>query len=133
MCSHMTSDGSPYSRLQRAIRSGNLPLIHATASELGWVPLRDALAILLVIDATDEARFDSAAVRWAGRLALEVRDLTLKELLGALESLVALPDENAQRSLLALTERAVRPTGVVRAAPAALRRSQQPRRRGLLS
>jgi hypothetical protein len=29
MCSHMTSDGSPYSRLQRSIRSGNLPLIHA--------------------------------------------------------------------------------------------------------
>ena len=55
--SYMTSDGSPYSRLQRAIRSGNLPLIHATAAELGWVPLRDALAILLVIDAKDEERF----------------------------------------------------------------------------
>jgi hypothetical protein len=105
MCSYMTSDGSPYSRLQRAIRSANLPLIHATAAELGWVPLKDALAILLVIDARDEERFDQAAVRWAGRLALEVRDLELAELAGALQSLVALPDEHAQRSLVALTAR----------------------------
>jgi hypothetical protein len=126
----MTSDGPPYSRLQRAIRSGILPLIHATAAELGWVPLKDALAIVLVIDARDEARFDSAAVRWAGRLALEIRDLELAELAGALQSLVALPDENAQRSLLALTARAVRPPGVSQA-PAALRRSQQGLRRGL--
>src|SRR3954452_4215498 len=122
----MAEHGSPYTRLQRAIRSGNLPLIHATASEVGWVPLRDALAILLVIDAKDEERFDQAAVRWAGRLALEVRELTLKELAGAIESLVALPDEHAQRSLLALTERAVRPPGVRAAPPAAVRRSQQP-------
>src|ERR1700755_746071 len=99
----MTSDGSPYSRLQPAIRSANLPLIHAAAAELGWVPLRDALAILLVIDAEDEDRFDVAAVRWAGRLATEVPDLKLEELVGSLVSLHALPDENAQRSLLALT------------------------------
>ena len=79
----MTSDGSPYSRLQRAIRSGNLPLINATAAELGWVPLRDALAILIVIDVRDEERFDRAAVRWAGRLALEIRDLKLDEFAGA--------------------------------------------------
>ena len=78
----MTSDGSPYARLQRAIRSGNLPLIHATAAELGWVPLKDALAILLVINTKEEERFDQAAVRWAGRLALEVRDLELAELVG---------------------------------------------------
>jgi hypothetical protein len=41
-------------------------------------------------------------VRWAGRLALETPDLQLAELAGALESLHALPDEHAQRSLLAL-------------------------------
>ena len=64
MCSHMTSDGSPYSRLQRAIRSGNLALIHATAAELPYVPLRDALAILLVIDAKHEERFEPAAVSY---------------------------------------------------------------------
>ena len=69
----MTSDGSPYSRFQRALRSGNLALIHATAVELPYVPLTDALAILLVLDARHEERFNAAAVRWAGRLATEVR------------------------------------------------------------
>jgi hypothetical protein len=127
----MGQHGSPYARFQLALRSGNLPLIHAAASDLGWVPLRDALAILLVVDAKAEERFDSAAVRWAGRLALEVRELTLEEFAGALQSLVALPDEHAQRSLLALCERAVRPAG---ARPAAgVRPSQQGRSRGLLS
>ena len=125
----MTSDGSPYARLQRAIQVGNLAIIHATAAELGWVPLRDALAILLVIEAKDDERFERSAVRWAGRLALEVPDLELAELAGALESLHALPDEHAQRSLLALAERARRPAHL---APAtASRRSQRPRRRGL--
>ena len=128
----MGQHGSPYARFQFALRSGNLPLIHAAASDLGWVPLRDALAILLVIDANAEERFDSAAVRWAGRLALEVRELTLEEFAGALQSLVALPDEHAQRSLLELCERAVRPPGA-RATPAGLRPSQRGRSRGLLS
>ena len=126
----MMSDGSPYSRFQRALRAQNLPLIHATAAELGWVALRDALHILLVIDAKDEDRFDPAAVRWAGRLALETPDLELAELAGALESLHALPDENAQRSLLVLAERARRPRG--RAPANSTRRSQQPRRRGFV-
>ena len=70
------------------------------------IGLRDALGILLVIEAKDDERFNAAAVRWAGRLALETPDLELAELSGALESLHALPDEHAQRTLLALAERA---------------------------
>jgi hypothetical protein len=46
----MTSDGSPYARLQRAIQAGNLALIQAIAAELGYVPLRGGLGILLVIE-----------------------------------------------------------------------------------
>ena len=126
----MTSDGSPYSRFQRALRAQNLPLIHATAAELGWVALCDALHILLVIDAKDDERFDPATVRWAGRLALETQDLELAELAGALKSLHALPDENAQRSLLTLAERARRPPGHVLAT--VTRRSQRPQRRGFV-
>jgi hypothetical protein len=129
-CGMIHDDGDP---VGITVQRGPVASSHATAAELGWVALRDALAILLVINATDEARFDQTAARWAGRLALEVRDLSLKQLAGALESLVALPDGNAQRSLLALTERAVRPRGAVREAPAALRGSQQGRRRGFLS
>jgi hypothetical protein len=49
---------------QRAIAAGNLAIIHATAAELGWVALRDALAILVVIEAKDDERFEPAAVRY---------------------------------------------------------------------
>src|SRR6188768_3590928 len=122
----MTSDGSPYPRLRRAIQAGNLAIIHATTRELGYVGLRDALGILLVIEAKDDDRFEAAAVRWAGRLALEVPDLALAELAGALESLHALPDEHAQQVLLALADRAVRPWPAAGEPPAAgARRSQR--------
>ena len=78
----MTSDGSPHTRLRRAIQAGNLAIIQVTAAELGYVTLRDALGILLVIESEAEERFDAAAVRWAGRLALETPDLELAELRG---------------------------------------------------
>src|SRR3954464_8693886 len=106
----MTSDGSPYARLRRAIQARNLAIIHATSRELGHVALREALGILVVIEAKDDERFEAAAVRWAGRLALETPDLELAELAGALESLHAIRDEHAQRTLLALAERARAPT-----------------------
>ena len=105
----VTSDGSPYVRLRRAIQARNLAIIQVTVAELGHVGLRDALGILLVMQAKDAERFEAAAVRWAGRLALETPGLKLAELSGAIESLHALPDEHAQRSLLALAERARRP------------------------
>jgi hypothetical protein len=105
----VTSDGSAYARLKRAIQSRNLAVIRLTAAELPHIALRDALGILLVIEAQDEERFESAAVRWAGRLALETPGLALAELAGALESLEALPDEHAQRSLVTLAARARQP------------------------
>jgi hypothetical protein len=110
-CEHtfVTSDGSPYARLRRAIEARNIAIITATAAELPYVGLHDALGILLVIEDKHEERFEAAAVRWAGRLALEAADLQLAELAGALESLHALPDEHAQRTLLALAARARRP------------------------
>jgi hypothetical protein len=122
----MTSDGSPYTRLQRAIQAGNLAVIRATAAELGWVPMPDALRILVVIEAKDDERFERSAVRWAGRLALEVPDLELAELAGALESLHALPDEHAQRSLVWLADRARRPAAPA-TAPTAPRGRQRRR------
>jgi hypothetical protein len=120
MCSHMTSDGSPYTRLKRAIAARNLALIHVSAAELPYVPLEDALGILLVIEAKDDERFERSAVKWAGRLALETPDLALAELAGALKSLHALPDEHAQRALQALAGRARWPA-VLRTPPPAAR------------
>jgi hypothetical protein len=111
----------------RAIKVGNLAIIEATAAELGWVPSPDALGILMVIEAKDDERFERSAVRWAGRLAIEVPDLELAELAGALESLHALPDEHAQGSLLMLAGRGRRPPQ--RSAPSSVRSGQQERRR----
>ena len=67
----MTSDGSAYTRLRRAIQARSLPLIRVSAAELRHIALRDALGILIVIEAQAEERFEAAAIRWAGRLAIE--------------------------------------------------------------
>jgi hypothetical protein len=83
-----------------------------------------------VIEAKDGERYERSAVRWAGRLALEVPGLELAELAGALESLHALPDHQAQRVLAALAERAVRPKAPAGTpAPAGARRTQRQRGR----
>jgi hypothetical protein len=111
--SHITSDRSRYSRLQRAIRSANLPADPRHRRRAPLEPAPRPLAILLVIDANHEGRFDSAAVRWARRLAADVRNCSPKQFSGALESLRALPDETAQRSLRELTQPVV-PPGTVR-------------------
>jgi hypothetical protein len=105
--------------------------IEATAAEPGWVALRDALGILSDIEAKDGPRFERSAVRWAGRLTLEVPNLVLAEIAGALESLHGLPDEHAQRTLLSLAERAVWPRPPPGASPAAATRRSR-RQRGRL-
>ncbi len=108
----MTSDGSPYPRLKRAIAAGNLAIIEATAAELGWVALRDALGILLVIEAKDAERFERSAVRWAGRLALEVPDLRA----GRVDRGAGVAARAARRARAALAGGAGRPRGAAAAA-----------------
>jgi hypothetical protein len=73
----VTSDGSAYTRLKHALRSRNLLLVRANAAELGRVGLVDALAIVELIEELEPERFQAAAVRWAGRLALEAKGLAL--------------------------------------------------------
>src|SRR4051812_14771672 len=68
--SPMTSQGSPVTRLRRAIRSGDLLLVRAAASE-GRVDLEDAFAILLLIAEQQPERYQPAAVRWLGRFCAE--------------------------------------------------------------
>jgi hypothetical protein len=109
----VTSDGSAHTRLQRALAVGSLLQVRAAAAEVGWVGLADALAILELIEAHDEDRFDAAAVRWVGRLALEAPGLTLAQLAEAVEALDALPDTEPKRVLreLAAGAREVAPPG----------------------
>ena len=72
-CEHLfvTSQGSAYSRFQRALSTGNLQLIEAAAAELPKVSLEDALAILIVLAQRGDPRFERAAARWVGRLLTE--------------------------------------------------------------
>jgi hypothetical protein len=87
----MTSEGSPYSRFRRALKTGNELLVLAAARELPRVALDDALRICLVLRDGDEERYERAAVRWLGRFALEARGATLDDIRVAAEALDELP------------------------------------------
>jgi hypothetical protein len=102
----VTSDGSAYTRFKYALRTGDLLRVRATAAELPHIPLPDALGILELIEAHDEERFEPAAVRWAGRLALEAPGLSLAQLHLAIEALDGLPDDDARATLREFARRA---------------------------
>jgi hypothetical protein len=114
----MTSDGSPFKRLHGALRAGDLVRVRGVAAELPYIALPEALAILELIEAQDESRFEPAAVRWAGRLALEAPGLSLAQLHLAIEALDGLPDDEAKATLRAFARRA-------RASPAAVARTRR--------
>ena len=119
----MTSDGSPLTRLKHAVRAGDLLRVRGVAAELPYIPLPDALAILELIEAQEEARFEPAAVRWVGRLALEAPGLTLAQLHLAIEALDGLPDEQAKATLRTFAQRArARPAEVAQPPRATPRR-----------
>ena len=64
-CEHLfvTSQSSPYARFRRALDSQNVTVAYATATELDFVSLPEALElVLLVVD--DPRRFHRAALRW---------------------------------------------------------------------
>jgi hypothetical protein len=100
----MTSNGSPYTRFKRALDSGNLLLVQTAAAELPRVGLQDALRVCLLLRDGDSDRFERAAVRWAGRFALEARGASLEAIARAVAALDALPDrpEDAMEQLAAL-------------------------------
>jgi hypothetical protein len=103
----VSSQGSPYARFTRALGTGNLAVVRAAAGELPTVRLDDALLIACLIEEQDGERFDSAAVRWLGRFALEcstVRIEDLREGAVAFEALTENPD-GARRALEGLCAR----------------------------
>ena len=67
----MTSQGSPYSRFQRALQTGDLHLIRAAAAELPQVDLVDALAVCHVMARRADPAFERSAARWVARYTLE--------------------------------------------------------------
>jgi hypothetical protein len=83
----VSSDGSPYVRFRRALKTGNEALVVAAALELPHVALDDALQICLVLRNGDPDRFERAAARWLGRFALEGRQVTIDDVREAARAL----------------------------------------------
>ena len=116
----MGATSSPAVRLRRALDAGSLTLAEAAARECRWVELEDALGICLLLGASRDARFERAAVRWAGRLCTahpEVGFADARRALTDLENLRGASPPLA-RSDLALLLRAL---GLVRSAQRAER------------
>lgn len=60
-------------------------------ARLAPISLPDALRICLMLPDQDPDRYEAAAVRWLGRLALEARHATLDDLRLAADALADLP------------------------------------------
>lgn len=75
----VTAQGSPYTRLRRALDRGSVTEALSSAAELEHVGLTEALELcLLLVDKSPE-RFGRAALRWHGRYCREWRDVDLDE------------------------------------------------------
>ncbi|MDX6628032.1 MAG: hypothetical protein QOH00_278, partial [Gaiellales bacterium] len=75
----MTAQGSPLTRLRRALAGGNLLAARTAASELPHVGLDEAAALLVLIVREDPSKLDAAAVRFLGRACLERSFITLDD------------------------------------------------------
>jgi hypothetical protein len=86
----MTSQGSPYPRFQRALQTGNMPLIRAAAAELPRVDLGDALAVCMAIRDAEPQRFERAALKWLARYCVE-RATTVQDVRDAAQAFDDMP------------------------------------------
>lgn len=87
----MTAQGSALTRYRRALERRHIFGAEIAAKEMAHVSLRDALGLLALYASEDSPKFEKAAVRWLGRLALESDDLLLHDLQLAAAALQALP------------------------------------------
>jgi hypothetical protein len=97
----LTAQGSPLTRLHRALGAGNVLLALTTAAELPRVPLPEALAICLLLRDKEPQRYELAALRWHARLCREAR-LSLADATIALAALGALAGARAESATQAL-------------------------------
>jgi hypothetical protein len=99
----VTAQGSPYARFRRALDSRNATEAYATATELDFVSLPDALElVLLVVD--DPRRFRRAALRWHARYCAEVEDVGFEEAAAVLACLAGLAGRRPKPAAAALAE-----------------------------
>jgi hypothetical protein len=92
----VTSQGSPYSRFQRALKTGNLNIIRAAAAELPRVDLGDALVVCVAIREAEPHCFERAALRWLARFCVERRDATLADVTTAANAFERMADRPAE-------------------------------------
>lgn len=105
----MTSQGSPYTRFRRAVDGGNMLIIRAAAAELPRIGVEHAAAMLLVIERSEPANYERAALRWLAMLCQERGSrIDLLGVAQAAAALAALPSRRpaACAALAAACERA---------------------------
>jgi hypothetical protein len=115
----MTSEGSAQGRFTRAIKARNLFQAEVAARELRGLSLVDALELVILIASQRPDRLDRAAVRWHGRLEVEVPTLTRAESRFALAALERLPADPQAAGMLRNLLRRASPTSI-RAVPSAV-------------
>jgi hypothetical protein len=85
----VTSQGSAYGRLRRALDTRTATIALAAAAELDYVGLSDALELVLLLLDNEPNRFSRAALRWHARYCAELR-VDLSEAQAVLALLAAL-------------------------------------------
>src|SRR3954454_12440592 len=122
MCS-VSIKGSPYGHFRRALEIGKLPMVLAAAAGLPRLQLDDALEVLaLMAEQSPPERYQAAAARWCGRLALE-RGASLAQLRLAVAACELLPEHPAGIRVLRALCRPRRPPGAPAAASDARERN----------
>jgi hypothetical protein len=111
----MTSQGSAHGRFTRAIKQRSLFQAEIAARELRPLSLADALELVILIAGQRPDRLERAAVRWHGRLEVELPMLTLAESRFALAALERLPADPRAGDLLRKLLREASPTTLRRA------------------
>jgi hypothetical protein len=106
----MTSQGSASGRFTRAIQQRNLFEAEIAAREMRGLSLADALDLVILIAAQRPDRLERVAVRWHGRLEVELPMLTLAESRFALAALERLPADPRAGDLLRKLLRQASPT-----------------------
>ena len=114
----MTSEGSAYGRLRRALDTGNPTIALAAAAELDYVSLPDALEIVLLVD--EPGRFRRAALRWHARYCAEVPGVGFEEAQAVLACLAGLAGRRPKAAASALAQ-LVHRRGLERASEALIR------------
>lgn len=99
----MTAQGSALTRYHRALERRHVFGAEIAVREMSYISPRDALGLLALYAALGSPKYDKAATRWLGRLALESKDVSLDDLQLAAAALQALP-RRPDSSLRILTE-----------------------------